>query len=229
MLEYKLKSKTEVFSVNNKLIGNSILIDYSDSILFITIPIFRGKIRKLKLNSKIKIIYYTSNKVYEFYSVVKNKDDDNIIIYEIDKPKELHIVQRRNCVRVQMILDMKYLVLRQSEMLSSDMISFEDVKKSYGERIQSCKVINLSGGMKIVIKERLEIDDRLIIISESSQINVVVLGKMIRRKKTRNREYSYMVGIQFIETSDKIKEKIIQFVFAKMRNQLKSYSRDMGK
>lgn len=226
VLEYELKSKIEVFSVENELIGNSTLMDFNDKALFISVPMLNGIVRNLKQGSEIKIVYYTKKKIYGFYSVIRSEVIDNIVLYEIDTPKEFNVVQRRKFVRIPVILEMKYLALEQGEAFSSDLTMFEDVERYYGNRIKNCMAVDLSGeGIGMVIKEDLKINDRLIIIVENSQINVVVLGKVRRKERLKNSEYSYRLGIQFIDIGNVVKEKIIQYVFKKMRNQLKSYSK----
>ncbi len=121
---------------------------------------------------------------------------------------------------------MKYLTLEQGEVFSSNLTVFEDVERYYENRIKNCMAVDLSGeGIGMVVKEELRINDRLIVIVENSQINVVVLGKVRRKERLKNSEYSYRLGIQFIDISNAVKEKIIQYVFKKMRNQLKSYSK----
>ncbi|MEA3423162.1 MAG: flagellar brake protein [Bacillota bacterium] len=226
MLEYELKSKIEVFSVENELIGNSTLMDFNENALFISAPMLNSIIKNLKIGSEIKIVYYTKKKIFGFYSVIRSEVIDNIVLYEIDTPKEFSVVQRRKFVRIPVIFEMKYITLEQGEAFSSDLTVFEDVERYYGNRIKNCMAVDLSGeGIGMVVKEDLKINDKMIIILENSQINVVVLGKVRRKKKLKNSEYSYRLGIQFIDIGNTVKEKIIQYVFKKMRDQLKSYTK----
>ncbi len=226
VLEYELKSKIEVFSVDNELIGNSTLMDFNDNALFISAPMLNGIVRNLKQGSELKIVYYTKKKIYGFYSVIISEVIDNIVLYGIDTPKEFSVVQRRKFVRVPVILEMKYLALEQNETFSSDLIMYEDIERHYGKRIKNCMAVDLCGeGVGMVVKEELKMNDRLIIVIENSQINVVVVGKVRRKERLKNSEYSYRLGVQFIDIGNVVKEKIIQYVFKKMRNQLKSYSK----
>ncbi|MBN2259006.1 MAG: PilZ domain-containing protein [Clostridiales bacterium] len=225
-MDYELKSKIEVFSTENDLIGNAMLMDYSADSLYITVPMINGMIRNLKPGREIKIVYYTKQKIYGFYSVIKSEIIDNVILYKIDIPQNFHVVQRRKFVRIPVILDIKYVTLSSDELVSSDLTLYEDIERIYGKRINKCMAVDLSGeGMAMVVKEELSIGTRMIIVVENSQINVVVSGSVRRREKLQNSEYDYKIGIQFIDISGAIKEKIIQYIFKKMRNQLKSYSR----
>ena len=226
MLDYELKDKIEVFSSDNEFIGNSILMNYTDDALFISVPISNGIFKSLKQYRKIKIVYYSKKKIYGFNSLIIGDVMDNIHLYKINTPKEYHIIQRRKYVRVPMILEIKYLVLEYNEHFSLDLTLLEDVERYYSERIINCVAIDLSGeGIGIVVKENLRINDRMIIVVENSQINVTVIGKVTRKEKLKNKGYSYRIGIQFVDIENVIKEKIIQYVFKKMRKQLKSYIR----
>ena len=228
MIEYKLKSKMEIFSEKNELIGNSMLMDFTDDFLYFTKPIKDGLMQNLKVGSDIRIVYYTKRKLYGFMARIKDEIVDNIILYQIEYPKDFYAFQRRRDARIPIVLDVHYVKLKDSEKIVSNKMLIDDFKKHYQDRMVRCLSFDLSGqGIGIVTKEVFKAKDNLIIIVENPNINLIVLGQVRRALRVDNRR-DFRMGIEFINIASREKERVIKFVFEKMRNQLKMQPRKRG-
>ncbi len=228
MIEYKVKNKMEIFSGNNELIGNSMLMDITDDFLYFTKPIKEGLMQNLKVGSEIRVVYYTKSKLYGFMAKIMDEIVDNVILYQIEYPKDFYAFQRRRDARIPIVLDVHYVKLKENERIISNNMLLDDVKKHYQNRMVRCLSFDLSGqGIGIVTKETFKAKDNLIIIVENPNINLIVLGQVRRALRVDNRR-DFRMGIEFINIASREKEKIIKFVFEKMRNQLKMQPRKRG-
>lgn len=228
MIEYKVKSKMEIFSENNELIGNSMLMDVTDDFLYFSKPIKDGMMQNLKVGSDIRIVYYTKRKLYGFMSRITDEIMDNITLYQIEYPKDFYAFQRRRDARIPIVLDVHYVKLKDNEKIISNTLLIDDVKKYYQDRMVRCLSFDLSGqGIGIVTKEVFKAKDNLIIIVENPHINLIVLGQVRRALRVDNRR-DFRMGIEFINIASREKERVIKFVFEKMRKQLKMQPRKRG-
>lgn len=228
MIEYKVKSKMEIFSENNELIGNSMLMDVTDDFLYFSKPVKDGMMQNLKVGSDIRIVYYTKRKLYGFMSRITDEIMDNITLYQIEYPKDFYAFQRRRDARIPIVLDVHYVKLKDNEKIISNTLLIDDVKKYYQDRMVRCLSFDLSGqGIGIVTKEVFKAKDNLIIIVENPHINLIVLGQVRRALRVDNRR-DFRMGIEFINIASREKERVIKFVFEKMRKQLKMQPRKRG-
>lgn len=127
--------------------------------------------------------------------------------YRIDKPCDVTRVQRRDCIRVDVIQAINYV---KEEELKSDI--------SGGERYEHALLLDLGGdGMRIKVKEEIKVSD--IIISNLTYNNekISVRGKTMRVGKSEDRKYTY--GIDSGDIDNRTKEKTIKTVFTMIRKQ----------
>lgn len=221
MMKFELKSKVEIYSKQNIFLGHSILMDFTDRYIFVTKPIKNGIQINLEIGSTINLIYYSKNKIYGFDLTVLEEVVDNIVLYRLPFPVEFYVVQRRQYVRIPIVIDIKYLKYNDYQTLDLENFNFQDLDEKYENIISESLSFDLSGiGIGIVTDEHFEINDKLIIYIENPDLNLMTLGQVKRIDQIENRR-SFRLGIEFINIVFKDKEKVINYVFKMMRNQLK--------
>ena len=75
--------------------------------------------------------------------------------------------------------------------------------------------------------EAFEVSDRLIVMVENQGIKLITQGT-VRRVEQNYEQRNYRLGVEFTSISNRKKEKIIHFVFEKMRSQIKMRVKSRG-
>lgn len=226
MIEFESRSKLEIFTVENQLIGRAILMDVTDRFLYISKPIHSGVVRNLRMDGPIRVICYAKGKVFEFDTTVMQEITDNVPLYQLPVPRAVHTVQRRRNVRIPWTVELRYAALDEAEtMLDPDQV-FEKLEKHYADRLQSGLSVDLSGeGIGIITGESYEMNQRIAILIDHPQLSLATWGR-VRRITFNPDQGNYRLGISFSQISEREKEKIIQFVFKKMRDQMRMRLKD---
>lgn len=218
----------EIYTEENEMIGYAILMDFSEDYLYITKPVRKGIVRSLRVEAIIRVVYYAETKLIGFNTQVKDEILDNITLYQIPIPDKYDTVQRRRFVRVPWTVDIRYVKLEEDERVPIDDLFIEDIEKYYEGRIKSGLTFDLSGeGIGMVSRDDFIVDQRLIVMIEHPKINLITLG-IIRRAEHIYEQRNYRLGVEFIGISNRQKENIIQFVFEKMRKQIKVRVKSRG-
>lgn len=203
MKNFKLDINGRVDVLWDKEIYKSVIQDYKESSIYISIPVSAGVYLTLEREQEIDVIYYDEiGNVYSMTIRVEDKVKEGMLpLYKLSAPYNIKKIQRRNFVRVDISKVIKY----KAE-------SFED-KKFY-----SALLLDLSGGgMRIKIKEKLSQNDSVIGILEYDGNKIEIQGDIIRIQKAPDGEF--ICGVDFRNLSESIRERIIRTVFTIMRKQ----------
>ena len=73
------------------------------------------------------------------------------------------------------------------------------------------------GGLKIYAKKDIEFGEEIIVNIPFDKENIAVKGKIIRKQKEKEK---YIYGVKFSDIDVLTREKIIKFIFSKMRKQV---------
>ncbi len=223
-MEFEINNKAEVFSDDDERIGSSLIQGFDKEHIYISVPIEKGIKKALKTGTKLRLIYYDETHLYMFESLVEGMRRDNIILYELIQPKKIEVIQRREDFRLSIVLEMKYLKVSPAEIMDINELDMDKIEDRFKDRLNGCLSIDLSGqGIGLMIDEMLSIGEQLLVISNSPSFDVVLVGHVVHRyKQFRKKGFNYKVGIRFVDQSFKTKEKIVGFIFKKMREQLKT-------
>lgn len=212
--------KTLEFAINGKLeiiwddgLYKSDIQNITEKYLSISIPIKEGKYIPLRIGERISALYYDEdNSIYKFNTEVIGRTVDGVPLIHIELPYEFVKVQRRNFVRIPVLIDVECALIKINEK------PLESGKNNI-EFFDALSIDLSGGGIKIVTNKEINCGDKLIINISLEDESVSVEGKVVRI--TKNEDKNNVCGITFINMDKKTREKIIKYVFKVMRIQTK--------
>lgn len=186
--------------------------EITDDYIAITLPMNNGEFLIPHLNDEVLITYYDSRDVYSFYSKVTGRKRDNVPLALISIPTKVTKIQRRNFVRVDIVIQANYWILDKSAN-----INLADGIKTKEKPIKGTILDISGGGLRIVLESKTKINDLLLVEIPMDNDNVLVAGKIVRvLKDEMGRD---VIGLCFLELNESTRDKLIKFVFEVMRKQ----------
>lgn len=184
----------------------STIQDITEELIKVNIPIGKAGMYGYEFNKEIEFNYYDSNCYYVFKGVLigREKDKDtNIPLYIIKYDiKQIKKVERREFVRV-------------------DCVEYIYYKKNYLEEESNWRkalMLNLSGGgFRFSTDETLN-EDYLLEFKFVIEEKMYIVNARVVRKIEKNNENN-IYAAEFINITEKVREKIIQKVFKQMRKE----------
>ncbi|MFR5265983.1 flagellar brake protein [Clostridium sp.] len=172
--------------------------------MYIDIPMENGEYLLLRKNCEIGIIIY-NEKIGMLYKanlrIISKKIEGNLRLYKVSRPYGIEKLQRRNYVRVDTTRAVKYK--KKGDIAYSDGI-----------------ILDLSGGgMKIKLDKKIEVNDILNLIVELDGKFAQIKGQ-VRRVYKDEKDRKYVIGFEFTEINEAVRDRIIHIVFSVMRRQM---------
>lgn len=172
--------------------------------MYIDIPMENGEYLLLRKNCEIGIIIY-NEKIGMLYKanlrIIGKKIEGNLRLYKVSRPYGIEKLQRRNYVRVDTTRAVKYK--KKGDIAYSDGI-----------------ILDLSGGgMKIKLDKKIEVNDILNLIVELDGKFAQIKG-YVRRVYKDEKDRKYVIGFEFTEINEAVRDRIIHIVFSVMRRQM---------
>ena len=172
--------------------------------MYIDIPMENGEYLLLRKNCEIGIIIY-NEKIGMLYKanlrIIGKKIEGNLRLYKVSRPYGIEKLQRRNYVRVDTTRTVKYK--KKGDIAYSDGI-----------------ILDLSGGgMKIKLDKKIEVNDILNLIVELDGKFAQIKGQ-VRRVYKDEKDRKYVIGFEFTEINEAVRDRIIHIVFSVMRRQM---------
>lgn len=187
----------------------SIVQDNTKKNLLISVPVNKGVYLTLKTNEEIELVYYDDKaNVFNFKCKIINRIVENgIPYYSTTLPYDVIRIQRRNHVRVSTVQVIKHIEKYNEE---------TDVNEL--QKLYNCLLLDISGGgMKIKLKEKIEMNEKIVAKIGNEKEEFQVKGEIVRIDKTEDKRYIY--GVSFFDLENRTREKIIKMVFEIMRKQ----------
>lgn len=203
MNRFNLSLNGNVIIIFNEKYYKSTVQDLHDDDFSINIPIGNGEYLSLHPDDEVEVNYYADGGNYYVFTtkVISRKTENKIVMYTLERPETVKKIQRRNYVRVSLA---EYAVYKS--------------KKDDDKNWQQGLLLDLSGGgLRIKVKERMMLNDKIIINIHCDQESYSVIGKIVRCDKTELQEY--ICGIEFVELDERKRDRIIDKVFTIMRKQ----------
>lgn len=212
------------FKINNKIeiiYGDDIYTcdvqDMKEEHLAVSIPIRDNQYLPLQKGERIDVLYYEGTCIYEFTSVVSDRQRSNIPLIWIVIPEKFKKIQRRKYVRVSVLLNAKCAVIPKEFLLNKD--NFSKLKFFEGT------AVDLSGGgLRMITKHKVEEDTNLLVALPFHDAGILVKGKVMRVDQDEMK--NIVCGINFVDLKAAEQEKIIGYVFQIMREQMKKGLRE---
>lgn len=224
MIKFKLNRKLEVYAQDNLKIGASTVQDEGKESIYISYPMGPGGAFTLTPGDTIKVTYCgEGNKFYEFVTEVDEiVTDDRIPLVKIYKPSDYEVIKKRKYVRVPIILDVQFLVVDDIKDIPN--LKPEKLKKIYRPQqwVNGYAYDISAGGLGAVIQEPIGYNKRLVCIIKDSYFDRAYIGKIVRASEKRQGERKlYSIGVEFLNLDYPSEEKLVRYIFQKMREQLK--------
>ncbi len=165
----------------------------------IAMPMLRGKLVPLWAGGVIRVSFCRKNGIYEFRARIIGRKNGRIPSLKIRIIPPVTKSQRRDYYRLSIVLPV---------------LIYIDCPTGDERKSVKCYALDLSaGGIKIASDREFErgcivfcnmvLEDKLF----------SVRAKVIRSVAVYNREHAYETGLQFIDLNEKIRSKIIGFIF----------------
>lgn len=215
-MENSLTVNTKCEVVYEDKVYKSDIQDITEKYVAISIPVSNGEYILLTRGEIIDVIYYDDKNVYKFTSKVIGRKSEGIQMLLLEPPLEILKVQRRRFFRIEILSKIKFLKVKKNitEAEFNKLCVHAD-EKNFSEAIMT----DLSGGgLKAKIDSDIKIGDMVIIRLPIEDFDVNIPCYCVRAVKEENSKY-YSCGFSFYNINDRVREKIIAYIFRIMREQ----------
>lgn len=209
----------QVYEPERDVYAKSILQEVNEDSIAIGVPMIKSDGVPLREGEEYTFSLAHEDGLYYFQSkVLGTKMSGNVLLYLISWPVEIKRRQRRNYFRLPCNLEANYKVITEDADSSSEIEEEEDEKGL---------VVNLSGGGLLLVTSRSLLPGtllylHLILQCKKGKKEMRLKGRVVRSSplKVNNKTLRYRCGVEFVEISEKERDKIISFLFALMRERL---------
>lgn len=212
---FKINQKIEI--IDGKTTYKADIQDVKKDYIMISMPVSENKYFLMHRGSVIEFIVTGDKDIDKFKSeVLGKKVENNIQLAILSTPVFVEKIQRREYFRLPVVLDAKLYMLPKDNAYNS----ISEVPESYFKRLKEGIIIDISGGgLKAALKEQM-IKGHQAIVSFNIPDELTVLCKIVWvEKDAKNRNYK--VALSFIGINERDRDRVIRFIFEKMRNQSK--------
>lgn len=214
-INFKINQKIEI--IEDRITYKANIQDVKKDYIMISIPVSEDKYYLMHRGSIVDFYITGEKEITKFRSEVLGKKEENNISFAIlSSPEFVETIQRREYFRLPVAIDAKLYMLPKNHVYKS----ITDVPTGFFTRMKDGIIVDISGGgMKAVVKEQM-INGHFAIASIKIPEELNLLCKIVWvEKDTINR--NYRVALSFQGISERERDKIIKFIFEKMRNQSK--------
>lgn len=220
--EKRRKQLEEENSVFAGALTSQVFEVIDDTQLKIAMPMVRGKMIPLPINSRFNVCFYTKNGLYKSgFVVLKRYRQDGMHVLEVELIYELKKYQRRQYYRLECMIEIAYICV-DDEFIEQG-YDDEDIKRKFElEHSTEGIVIDISGGgIRFASEEQLQVGSVVLVklnirVSEDRSV-YGVLGRVLGSRRMPNNEGMYEQRIEYQEISGKSRETIIKYIFEQER------------
>ncbi len=214
-----LNSKIELGTKDGKK-ASGLLYDVTHNKIYVSVTMGKNQESIFYKGENIEGIIYSEDMIFGFTGTVSGRLQKGNPIYEISDIGRLTKMQRRSNVRADCSIPAKYThneYLLSRDYNESAKADLQETLKHMGRGI----IVNLSGGgLHLSCRKDLAIGTGLLIKFNLNN-EIIVKGRIIHKEiKILRKKTVYFYGIDFFDIDDKLKEKIISYVFILMRKGL---------
>jgi c-di-GMP-binding flagellar brake protein YcgR len=182
--------------------------DLDEKGIVIGMPINKGNLVPLRPNTVVIIWHWDNSASYAYYCKVKERIFEPVPLVSLDWPFQKKKIQRRNFVRVPANLEIEFALVK------------EDSRE---ETYYKSHIRDLSGGgTQFISKVKFQKGDilkiRLFVPNEIINCKAKVMWVEYEIKDNLER---YLIGIKYIDIPEKVRDKIIKYVFTRQRELIK--------
>lgn len=190
----------EITSGKNEILSTQ-LMDLSGKHLYISAPIYKGKLFSLHTGQKIIVVFYRKKGIYQFNADVVSENDGNITTFTLAPRGDIEKIQRRNYYRLPTVTNVVLKTLQNDRS-----VEFQCITKDLS-----------GGGMKVICSKELELGEKLTADVLLYENEVITIDAEVVRVIKDPVDNVYEIGIKF-QKIDRINEsKIFAFIFERQR------------
>ncbi|AAM24641.1 c-di-GMP-binding flagellar brake protein YcgR [Caldanaerobacter subterraneus subsp. tengcongensis MB4] len=168
-----------------------------DGTLLVDTPVYSGHLVPIRVGSIVQVIYFTKQGLFIFYAKVLNRFSGKLPLLEIMPISGVERLQRRKYFRLEKVIPFTYRIRGEEE-------------KEYKGVIQDIS----GGGLRCRVDKKLEIGT-IIDCSFTLDEEIQVSGKVVRYEESM--EEGYEVGVCYVDIEERMREKIIRYIFEEQR------------
>lgn len=184
--DYKGRYRTRIEEMGNR-------------VLSIGVPISEGQFIPLREGTAIEIIFADEVSAYSFSTTIIKRLSYPIPTFIVEQPKKIKKIQRRRFVRVPLVYPFKYHVFEEDG-LSAEKNGFINDLSGGGLLFKAKE--NLSAGTIVYLKIKI------------SDTEMELPARVVRSQKDIEAEKDYyIISVEFQDITEKIRDKIISYVF----------------
>ncbi|ABY94888.1 MULTISPECIES: flagellar brake protein [Thermoanaerobacter] len=184
---------------NGKTMYSSQVQDISkNGTILIDTPVYSGHLVPVRIGSIIQVIYFTKQGLFTFYAKVLNRFSGKLALLEIMPISSVERLQRRQYFRLEKVIPFTYTIIGEEE------------DKVYKGLIQDIS----GGGLKCKVDKKLEVGTVINCVFTLDQ-EITVSGKVVRYEELL--EKGYEIGVCYVDIDEKVREKIISYIFEEQR------------
>lgn len=216
-LNIKLEINQKIEIIDDEITYKSIVQDITQDAIYVSYPSNQGRYYFTHSGNAIEFYVTTEKEVIKCKSIVLGKKKEghlDLLILSFPEVKER--VQRREYFRLPITMQMKYYPLPKDRAYSS----LRDVPSGYFSKMLSSLTMDISGGgIKILAHESHNTGDYVIIsLNIPQEINLLC---SIVRVEEADEGRKYKLALKYESIEEKTRDRIIQFIFSKLREQNK--------
>lgn len=212
---FKINQKIEI--MDNNITFKANIQDVKKDYIMISMPVSEDKYFIMHRESIIEF-YITGEKEINKYKseVIGKKVENNVQLAILTFPVFVEKIQRREYFRLPIVLDAKLHMLPGNKVYQS----ISDVPTGFFNKMKDGLIVDISGGgLRAAVKEPM-LKGHYAIVSINVPDELILLCKIVWVEKDAvNR--NYRVALCFEGISERDRDKVIKFIFEKMRNQSK--------
>lgn len=224
MINFKLNRKIEVYSEDELKMGDSTVQDEDELSISISLPMGPNGHIKLEPGETIRTLYCgEGSRFYEFMTKVDTiVSDDRIPLIKINKPEEYHIIQRREFVRVSIMLDIQLFVIDEKMSIANKTAAELEMLYKSKKWIKGYAYDISGGGLGAVLQEPVDYGKQVACLIKDDYFDTGFIGKVVRSAQIKQSgKKLHKIGLHFLGLDYRSEDKLVKYTFQKMREQLK--------
>lgn len=214
-IELLVNQRIEI--LDNNLTYRCNVQDIQNGYVIINMPISGSKYYVMHPGTSLEFYAFSNKEVYKCRSVVLGKkEENNIHLIILSSPEVIEKVQRREYFRLPISMEANYCLLSETSQYSN----LKDIPSGYFNKMNKCITADISGGgIRIITREPVLVD-RNILVSIKIPDDINLLCSVVRVEHDKI-EKLYRVSLRFVNIDERVRDKIIKYIFDKLREQSK--------
>lgn len=192
------KIEISIGKSNNKYVSK--VDDVSaDGTLLVETPIHNGHFVPIRIGAKVNVIFFNKDGLFTFDGIVINRFFDNLSFIQLKRVTDIEKLQRRQFFRLEKIMEFKYKLHEDDESFEKGVI--KDIS---------------GGGFRAKVKKKVDVGADIICYVKLSDET----DELVQKCKVVRCNYfddGYEIAAQYVDIQDRIREKIISFIFKEQR------------